>query len=173
MNEAIQNMLDRRSCRSFDGRLISEDELNAILQAGLYAPTGRGHQAPIIVATQNQKLIKKLSKMNAEIMGTSMDPFYGATTLIIVLAERSWPTHVYDGSLVIGNILNAAASLGIGACWIHRAKEEFDSPEGKALLKEWGIKGDYEGIGHVILGYPAGPAPEAAPRKAGYITIVK
>ncbi len=173
MNEAIQNMLDRRSCRSFDGRLISKDELDLILKAGEYAPTGRGYQAPIMVATQNQELIKKLSKMNAGIMGTDSDPFYGAKTLIIVLADRNWPTHVYDGALVMGNLLNAAASLGIGACWIHRAKEEFDSPEGKALLKEWGIEGDYEGIGHCILGYPAGPAPEAAPRKAGYTTIIK
>ncbi len=174
MNEAIQNMLDRRSCRAFDStRVISEDELNIILKAGEYAPTGRGHQAPIMVAIQDQELIKKLSRMNAAIMGTTNDPFYGATTVIVVLAERSWPTHVYDGSLVIGNLLNAAASLGIGGCWIHRAKEEFDSPEGKALLKEWGIEGDYEGIGHCILGYPAGPAPEAAPRKANYITIIR
>ncbi|MCD8307465.1 MAG: nitroreductase [Clostridia bacterium] len=172
-NEAIQNMLDRRSCRSFDGRIISEDELNTILKAGEYAPTGRGSQSPIIVAIQDQKLIKKLSRMNASIMGISMDPFYGATTVIIVLADKNWPTHVYDGSLVMGNMLNAAAALGIGACWIHRAKEEFDSPEGKALLKEWGIEGEYEGIGHCILGYPAGPAPEAAPRKADYIKIIR
>ncbi|MCD8286015.1 MAG: nitroreductase family protein [Clostridia bacterium] len=173
-NEAIQNMLDRRSCRSFDSsRIISAEELDTILKAGTYAPTGRGSQSPIMVAIQDQALIKKLSRMNADIMGVPIDPFYGATTVIIVLADKNWPTHVYDGSLVMGNLLNAAASLGIGACWIHRAKEEFESDEGKALLKEWGIEGEYEGIGHCILGYPAGPAPEAAPRKADYITIIK
>ncbi len=175
MNEAIQNMLDRRSCRAYDStKVISDWELNQILEAGKYAPTGRGSQSPIMVVVQKPELVKKLSRMNATIMGNpNIDPFYGATTVIIVLADKNWPTHVYDGSLVMGNLLNAAYSLGIGSCWIHRAKEEFDSDEGKALLKEWGIEGEYEGIGHCILGYPAAPSAPAADRKDDYVTIIR
>ncbi|MCD8286012.1 MAG: nitroreductase family protein [Clostridia bacterium] len=175
MNEAIQNMLTRRSCRAFDpARVITDEELNLILEAGKYAPTGGGHQSPIMVVVQKPETIKQLSRMNARIMGNpARDPFYGATTVIVVLAEKGWISAVEDGALVMGNLMNAAASLGIGSCWIHRAKEEFESDEGKALLKEWGIQGEYQGVGHCVLGYPLAPSKPAIPRKASYVTIVR
>ena len=116
----------------------------------------------------------RLSALNAAVMGSASDPFYGAPVVLVVLADRSRPTYLYDGSLVMGNLLNAAHAVGLGSCWIHRAKEVFDSPEGKALLKAWGIEGDYEGIGHCILGYPLpGALPEAQPRKADYALWVR
>ena len=111
--------------------------------------------------------------MNAEIMGMDGDPFYGAPVVLIVLADKNIGTHIYDGSLVMGNLMLAAHSLGIGSCWIHRAKEEFSSPEGKEILREIGIDGEYEGIGHCVLGYIDGSIPQAAPRKGNYIYFVK
>ena len=116
-----------------------------------------GKQSPIIIAVKDKALREKLSKMNAAIMGVNIDPFYGAPELLIVLANKEMPTYIYDGSLVMGNMMNAAADLGVASCWIHRAKEEFESEEGKAILKDLGIEGDYEGIGHLILGYAAKP----------------
>lgn len=167
MTDALNVLKSRRSCRSFDGRAVEEEKLNAILEAGTYAPTGMGRQSPIMVAVQDKETIARLSKMNAAIMGTDGDPFYGAATVIIVLADKSMPTYLYDGSLVMGNLMNAAEALGVNSCWIHRAKEEFESEEGKAMLKAWGIEGDYEGIGHCVLGY--GEKVPAKPRKDNYI----
>ncbi len=172
MNESIKNMIERRSVRGYKPDMISKEDLDAILKAGTYAATGMGMQSPVIVAITDKATRDQLSKMNADIMGTDTDPFYGAPVVLIVLADKNRPTHVYDGSLVMGNLMNAAASLGIGSCWIHRAKEEFESEEGKALLKKWGIEGDYEGIGHCVLGYPASAVPEAKPRKANYVYYV-
>ena len=117
--------------------------LDQIVEAGTYAATGMGAQSPIIAAVTNKNIRDRLSRMNAGIMGTGTDPFYGAPVVLVVLADRNRSTYLYDGSLVIGNMMLAAHDLGLGSCWIHRAKEEFDSPEGKALLKEWGIEGDY------------------------------
>ena len=128
-----------------------------------------GKQSPIIIAVTDKALRDKLSKMNAAIMGVNIDPFYGAPELLIVLANKEMPTYIYDGSLVMGNMMNAAADLGVASCWIHRAKEEFESEEGKAILKDLGIEGDYEGIGHLILGYADKPEAEPAPRKADYV----
>ena len=173
MNEAIKTLTERRSIRAYKPDMIPEDDLNQILKAGPYVATGRGMQSPIIVAVTNKETRDKLSQMNAGIMGTDMDPFYGAPIVLVVLADKNLPTYLYDGSLVMGNLMNAAHSLGIGSCWIHRAKEEFESEEGKALLKEWGIEGNYEGIGHCILGYPKDAVPEAKPRKTDYIHYVK
>lgn len=172
MNESIKNMIERRSVRGYKPDMISKEDLDAILKAGTYAATGMGMQSPVIVAVTDKATRDQLSKMNADIMGTDTDPFYGAPVVLIVLADKNRPTHVYDGSLVMGNLMNAAASLGIGSCWIHRTKEEFESEEGKALLKKWGIEGDYEGIGHCVLGYPASAVPEAKPRKANYVYYV-
>ena len=124
---------------------------------------------PIIVAVTNKEVRDELSKMNASAMGSENDPFYGAPVVLIVLADKSVRTEVYDGSLVMGNLMLAADAKGIGSCWIHRAKEEFESEEGKEILKSLGIEGDYEGIGHCILGYADGPAPKAAPRKDSYV----
>lgn len=169
MGETLTTLKTRRSCRAYKPELIEEDKLNAIIEAGTYAATGMGKQSPIIIAVTDRAMRDKLSKMNAAVMGVDFDPFYGAPELVIVLADKRMPTYVYDGSLVMGNMMNAAADLGVASCWIHRAKEEFESEEGKAILKDLGIVGDYEGIGHLILGYAAKPAAEAAPRKADYI----
>ena len=167
--ETMNVLKSRRSCRAYKPELIEQNKLDAILEAGTYAATGMGKQSPVIIAVTDRKLRDRLSKMNASVLGMEIDPFYGAPEVVVVLADKSVPTYVYDGSLVLGNMMNAAADLGVASCWIHRAKEEFESPEGKAILKELGIEGDYEGIGHLILGYAASPAPKPAPRKAGYI----
>ncbi len=166
---AMNVLLERRSCRSFKPDLIPEGVLDQILEAGKFAATGMGRQSPIMIAVTDKALRDRLSQMNAAVMNRDGDPFYGAPELIIVLADRKVPTYLYDGSLVMGNLMNAAYALGIGSCWIHRAKEEFDSKAGKALLKELGIEGDYEGIGHCILGYPDAPCRPAAPRKENYV----
>ena len=169
MAETLTTLKTRRSCRAYKPELIEEEKLNAILEAGTYAATGMGKQSPIIIAVTDRALRDRLAKMNAAVMGADMDPFYGAPEVLVVLADKAMPTHVYDGSLVLGKMMNAAADLGVASCWIHRAKEEFESEEGKAILKELGIEGDWEGIGHLILGYAAAPANEPAPRKANYI----
>ena len=174
MKNTLEDLRTRRSCRSYESRQITEEELQQVLEAGTYAPTGMGAQSPIIVAVQDPATIEHLQKMNAACMVVpDADPFYGAPTVLIVLADRSHPTYLYDGVCVMDNLLNAAHAVGLGSCWIHRAKEEFDSPEGKALLKEWGIEGDYEGIGHCILGYRADTLPEPAPRKSNYVYYVR
>ena len=169
MNETVKTLVERRSCRSYRPDPIPEEILSEILQAGAYAATGMGRQSPIMIAVTDKATRDRLSRMNAAVMGAENDPFYGAPVVIVVLADRRMPTYLYDGSLVMGNLMNAAHALGIGSCWIHRAKEEFDSEEGKALLRSLGIEGDYEGIGHCVLGYENGPCRPAAPRKADYI----
>ena len=169
MNETLKTLIERRSCRSYKADPIPKEVLDQILEAGTYAATGMGRQSPIMVAVTDKKTRDQLSKMNAAVMGASNDPFYGAPVVIVVLANRAVPTYLYDGSLVMGNLMNAAHSLGIASCWIHRAKEEFDSAEGKAILKDLGIEGDYEGIGHCTLGYAAQENKTAAPRKENYI----
>lgn len=175
MSETLKVLETRRSCRAFKPELIEEEKLQAIIKAGTYAATGMGRQSPIIIAVTNKELRDKLSVMNAKFMGKdeSFDPFYGAQELLIVLADKAMPTYLYDGSLVMGNMMNAAEDLGVASCWIHRAKEEFETQEGKDLLKSLGIKGDYEGIGHLVLGYAAAPAKEAAPRKADYVYYIR
>ena len=164
-------IINRRSVRKYKTDMIPRDIIERIVEAGTYAANGRGHQASIILAVTNKELRDKLSEMNRKIGGwdEGFDPFYGAPVVLVVLAEKDWPTHVYDGSLVMGNLMLEADALGIGSCWIHRAKEEFESEEGKEILKSLGIEGDYEGIGHCILGYADGPAPKAAPRKDSYV----
>ena len=169
MNETINNLIDRRSVSAYTEKAIPEEAMELILKAGTYAPSGMGRQPVVFVAVEKKEVRDRLSRMNAAIMGTDSDPFYGAPAVIVVLADRSVPTCLYDGSLAMGNLMTAAHSLGIDSCWIHRAKEEFDSPEGKALLEEWGIHGDYEGIGHCILGYRSCEYPEAKPRKEGTV----
>lgn len=172
MNEALENLITRRSCRDYKDETISESELDEILEAGTYAPTGRGLQAPLIVAVQNAEDVKKLSEINAEILGVKHDPFYGAKTVVAVLSDANVPTYLEDGSLVMGNLMNAAHAIGVGSCWINRAKETFDREDGKALLKKWGIEGNYKGIGFCILGYENTVTP-AKPRKSNYIIKIK
>ena len=169
MAETLITLKKRRSCRKYRPELIEEEKLNAIIEAGTYAATGMGRQSPIIIAVTDRAMRDRLSAMNAAVMGRDGDPFYGAPELLIVLADRSVPTYLYDGSLVMGNLMNAAADLGVASCWIHRAKEMFNSEEGKEILKGLGIEGDYEGIGNLILGYAAVPDAPAKPRKANYV----
>jgi nitroreductase len=175
MSETLSVLKTRRSCRAYRPELIEEEKLQKIIQAGTYAATGMGKQSPIILAVTNKDLRDKLSAMNAKIMGQpeGFDPFYGAPELLIVLANRAVPTYLYDGSLVMGNLMNAAEDLGVNSCWIHRAREEFASEEGQAILKDLGIQGDYEGIGHLVLGYAASPLKEATPRKADYVYYIR
>ena len=167
--ETITTLKTRRSCRAYKADHVEEEKLKAIIEAGTYAPTGMGKQSPIILVIKDQEIRSRLAKLNAAAIGMDIDPFYGAPELIVVLANKDIPTYLYDGSLVMGNMLNAAADLGVASCWVHRAKEEFESEEGKEILKKLGIEGDYEGIGNLILGYAAKPAGEAAPRKANYV----
>lgn len=167
--ETLTTLKSRRSCRAYKAEHVEEEKLNAIIEAGTYAPTGLGKQSPIILVIKDQEVRSKLAKLNAAAMDMEIDPFYGAPELIVVLANKDIPTYIYDGSLVMGNMLNAAADLGVASCWVHRAKEEFESEEGKEILKKLGIEGNYEGVGNLILGYAAKPAGEAAPRKANYV----
>ena len=175
MNEILKVLESRRSCRNFKPDMVKKEELEAIIKAGTYAATGMGKQSPIIIAVTNKELRDKISEENRRIGGWNegFDPFYGAPVILIVLANKNVSTHVYDGSLVMGNLMNAAESLGVASIWIHRAKEEFDSDFGKNLLKKLGIEGDFEGIGHCALGYAAEPAKAAAPRKETYVYTVE
>ena len=173
MSDVLETIKSRRSIRKYKSDMVPQDKLEKIIEAGTYAATGMGKQSPIIVAVTNKELRDKLSAMNAKIMGTNTDPFYGAPVVLIVLADKSRPTYLYDGSLVMGNLMLEADAQGVGSCWIHRAKEEFESEEGKEILKSLGIEGDYEGIGHCVLGFADGPAPKAAPRKDSYVYYVK
>lgn len=173
MNDVIKSLIERRSIRNFTNEQISKEDLNNIVKAGEYAPSGMGKQSPKMVVIQNKELIEKIANINAQIMGRDTNPFYGAPTLIIVFADKTVGTYIEDGSLVMGNLLNAAHSLGLGGCWIHRAKETFETPEGKELLKKWGIEENYVGIGNCIIGHINGEYPVAKPRKEDYIKFVE
>jgi len=174
MNETLKVLETRRSCRNFKPDMISKEDLDAILTAGTYAATGMGKQSPIIIAVTDKTLRDELSVMNKKVVGwdTDMDPFYGAPVILIVLAKKDVVTHVYDGSLVMGNLMNAAKSLGIDSIWIHRAKEEFEDEFGKNILKKLGIPDEYEGIGHCALGYAAEELPAPAERKENYVYYI-
>lgn len=175
MNETLKVLETRRSCRNFKPDMVSEEELQKIIKAGTYAPTGMGKQSPLIIAVTNKELRDQIAEENRKIGGWNegFDPFYGAPVILIVLADRTCRTHVYDGSLVMGNLMNAAESLGVASIWIHRAKEEFDSEFGKKILTDLGIEGDYEGIGHCALGYAAEEPKDAAARKENYVYYIK
>lgn len=171
MNEAMKVLYERRSIRRYKPDQITREELDAVIEAGVCAPSGKNGQSAIIVAVQDKKTRDLLSNMNAAFLGAKSDPFYGAPTVLAVLADADSPYAVQDGSLVLGNLMNAAKAIGLGSCWINRAKEVFDTDEGKALLKKWGIEGNWVGIGHCILGYPE-EAPAKKPRKQNYVTYV-
>ena len=173
MSETLKTIKSRRSIRKYKEDSIPEDILNKIIEAGTYAPSGMGKQSTIILAVTNKEVRDKLSKINASIMGSTNDPFYGAPVVLVVLADKSVRTHVYDGSLVMENLMLAAHDLGVGSCWIHRAKETFETEEGKELLQSLGIEGEYEGIGNCILGYPDGELPVAKQRKNNFVYYVK
>ena len=173
MNEVIKNILTRRSIRKYKSDMIPQDIINQIIEAGTYAASGMNRQPAIIIAITNKEMRDRLSNLNAKIMGRpDKDPFYGAPVVLVVLADKNARTYLYDGSLVIGNMMLAAHSLNIGSCWIHRAKEEFETEEGKEILRDLGIEGDYEGIGHCILGYVDGEEPAPLPRKENNVYII-
>ena len=174
MNETLKILEERRSCRKFKADMVTNEELEAVIRAGTFAANGRGAQAAKIIAVTNKKLRDEISEENRKIMGlASGDPFYGAPVILIVLADKSVPTYVCDGSLVIGNMMTAAESLGLASIWIHRAKEEFASPFGKKILSDLGITGDLEGIGHCAIGYWDTDKPKADPRKADFVYYVR
>ena len=167
--DAMVNLLTRRSIRKYKPDMLPREVIEKIAEAGTYAPTGMNRQSPIIIAVTNKELRDRMSRLNAAVLETDSDPFYGAPVVLVVLAERSNPNHIYDGSLVMGNLMLAAHAMGVGSCWINRARQVYDSDEGKAILRELGIEGDYEGIGHCVLGYSDGPLPEAKERKENWI----
>ena len=170
MNETIKTLKERRSKTDMPAKA----DIDAVIDAGLYAANGRGKQAVITIAVTDKEIRDKIAESNRMIggWGEGFDPFYGAPVILIVLADKSCPTGIYDGSLVMGNLMNAAYSLGLGSIWIHRAKEEFETDEYKALLRSLGIEGEWEGIGHCALGYPAGDTPAPAPRKDGRVYYI-
>ena len=168
MHEILKN---RRSVRKFKAEQVSDAHLDAILEAGLYAPSGMNTQNTVMVAIRDKQTRDQLSKMNAAVMGTENDPFYGAPCVVVVLAEPERYTWLEDGALVMGNLMNAAYDIGVGSCWIHRAQQMFNSDEGKALLKKWGLREDLKGVGNCILGYPE-ETPEARPRRDGRIVKI-
>ena len=167
MNDVIKAMIERRSIRKFKPDMLPKETIDEIINAGLYAASGMGKQNPIIISVTNKEFRDKLAKINTKIAGwpEDFDPFYGAPVILIVLADKNWFTGVYDGSLVIGNMMLAADTLGVGSCWIHRAKEEFEMPEYKELLKSLGIEGEWEGVGHCAIGYADMPKPTPPERK--------
>ncbi len=174
MNETLKTLETRRSCRQFKPDLVKEEDLKEIIKAGTYAATGMGKQSPIIIAVTDKALRDEISEENRKIGGwdEGFDPFYGAPVILIVLAKKDIPTYVYDGALVMGNLMNAAQSLGVASIWIHRAREEFASEFGQNILKRLGIEGDYEGIGHCALGYAVEAAKDPAPRKDNYVYYI-
>ncbi|MDR2807742.1 MAG: nitroreductase [Spirochaetaceae bacterium] len=173
MKTTLEDLKERRSIRTFKPDQITDEELGQILEAGTFAPSGANMQSAVIVVAQDPALIKQLEQLNAQALNNPQaHPFFGAPTVLSILVDTTKATPVEDGALVIGNLLNAAAALGIGSCWIHRAKEVFAGAEGQELLRKWGLGKQYIGVGHCILGYAAGPVPSASPRKAGYIIKV-
>lgn len=163
----------RASTKSYSDKMPTENDLQKIITAGLRAASGRNLQAPIIVAVTNKEIRDKLSAANAAVMGISQDPFYNAPAVLVVLAKREAHTYVYDGSLALGNMMLAAHALGLGSCWIHRAKEVFSLPEWQKWLKSIGIDDEVEGIGNLIVGYPLESIPAPKPTKEGRVFFVK
>lgn len=169
MESTLNDILSRRSVKKYKSAPVPQEIIDKIISAGLYAPSGMGAQSPIIIQVTNKEMRNKLAKMNADIMGADTDPFYGAPCVLIVLANKNCRTAIYDGSLVMENLMLAAHALGLGSCWIHRAKEEFESEEGKEILKSLGIEGEYIGIGHCIIGFADGEPKPQAERKPGRV----
>ena len=175
MNETLKAMKERRSIRKFKPDMPKKEDLEQIVEAGIYAANGRGQQATVTVAVTNKEMRDKISEINRKIGGwdEGFDPFYGAPVILIVLANKNCNTYIYDGSLVMGNMMLAAHSLGLGSIWIHRAKEEFETEEWCKFLSDLSIEGEWEGIGHCAVGYMDGQLPKAAERKNGRVYWVE
>ena len=171
MNEALEVLYNRRSIRRYKPDQITREEMDAVIRAGVCAASGKNGQSAIIIAVQDKETRDELARLNAAVLGVNSDTFYGAPTVLIVLADANSRFAVQDGSLVLGNLMNAAKAIGLGSCWINRAKEVFDTDEGKALLKKWGVEGEWIGVGNCILGYPD-EDPAMKPRKENYVTYV-
>lgn len=169
--EAMEMLLNRRSVRKYKSEQIKKEELEAVIEAGRYAPTGMNRQPGLFIAIQDKETRQKVSEINREIMGSSSDPFYGAPTIVLVLVKADAATGVCDGSLMLGNMMNAAHALGLGSCWINRIKETFEREDGKALLKEWGMEGEYIGVGSIALGYAEGELPPAKARTSQVVYV--
>ncbi len=163
----------RRSYRSYQPEQITDEQLNAVLEAGTYAPTSRGLQSPFIVAIQNEELKARLAKMNAEIMGVTTNPYYDAPTYVLVFVPSDAPNGIQDASLVMENMMLAAHAQGLGSCWIHREREMFATEEGKELMQQWGLPEGLVGIGALALGYPDAEPSPAKPRKEGYTRVIR
>jgi len=172
MKDTLYDLKHRRAVRKYKPVPVRREDLEAVLEAGIYAPTARGSQRACLVSVTNKEDRDAVSELNRGIMGADYDPFYGAPAVVIVFADGTWPMAVKDGSLIMGNLLNAAQAVGLGSCWIDRAEPVFETPKGRALLKKWGVPEGYIGIGNCILGYPD-EAPEPAPRHEGYIIRVE
>lgn len=173
MNETLKLLRERRSIRRYLPEQIKKEELDAILEAGLYAASAKNLQSTRLVAVQEPETIRQMAKWNADIWGKpDTDPFFGAPTVVVVLSDSRYPNWIQDGALVMGNLMNAAAAMGIGSCWINRAMETFDRPEGKALLKKWGLSDDWRGVGNCILGYADEPMLHDKERKPDRILYV-
>lgn len=176
MNEVLEVIKNRRSCKKFDSsKVVEDDKLEQIVEAGLWAANGQGKQGTRIIVVQNPEDIATMSRLNAAVMDAKIDPFYGATTVCVVFADSSIGTYVEDGALTMGNMMLAASALGVGSCWIHRAKQTFESEEGKALLAKWGVDNEgFVGVGNCVLGYPVeGYSKPAGERKEGRVIYVK
>ena len=163
----------RRSYRSYKPEQITDEQLNAVLEAGTYAPTSRGLQSPFIVAIQNEELKARLAKMNAEIMGVTTNPYYDAPTYVLVFVPSDAPNGIQDASLVMENMMLAAHAQGLGSCWIHREREMFATEEGKELMQQWGLPEGLVGIAALALGYPDAEPSPAKPRKEGYTRVIR
>ena len=170
-NPIIEAMASRRSCRAFKSDSVPRELLEEVAEAGLWAANGMGKQATKIIIVTDKSLRNRIAEQNRIIGGwkEGFDPFYGAPAMLVVLGDATWANRIYDGSLVMGNLMLAAHSLGLASIWIHRAKEEFEGEDGKSLLKSLGIEGEWEGIGHCAIGYPAREFPAGAPRKPNRI----
>jgi nitroreductase len=173
MNETIQTIIKRRSVKNYLPRQIKDEDLELILTAGMYAPSARNQQSALFIVVQDEETLQIINRLNIAAGGQAPSPYHEAPTVILVLADKTAIAPVEDASLALGNMLNAAASLGLGSCWVHRTRQIFDTAEGRDLLKKWGVEGDYIGVGSCILGYPDGPVPEAKPRKDKFVIYAK
>ncbi|MBQ0078290.1 MAG: nitroreductase [Eubacterium sp.] len=173
-NEVISALMTRRAIRAFKPEQITDEELMTVLEAGTWAPSGRGMQSAQMVVVQNEELMKQIVRMNGEVLGdTSRNPYYGAPTVILVFAPEDRTTYVEDGSCLLDTLMVAAESIGLGSCWIHRERQMFETEEGKQLMAQWGLAPEMKGIGALSLGYIEGEKPEPKPRREGYYTIIK
>ncbi|MDD5924034.1 MAG: nitroreductase [Clostridia bacterium] len=168
-NQVLECLKSRRSIKKYKDTPVEREKLELILEAGTFAPSGKNKQAAVMVCVTDKEQVALLSKINAEVLGVNSDPFYGAPCVVVVFADSEMFTYIEDGSLVMGNMLHAAHSLGVDSCWIHRARQMFETEEGKELMKKWGLGENYKGIGNCILGYADCEYPKASPRKDGYI----